>query len=245
MNSPNSIFKELSKIDVSEMMEKTLQKHNYISWVEALRVVLNQYGYDFSWHVQLNDQGLPYFKTDWNGAMVCVSTYIRDTNGATHERSQWHPVITHTNKPIEAPNTMQINTAIQRCLAKSIALHGLGLYIYAGEDLPPTDKNPDREDSTAYIAAKETRKVEKPVQDKETSDTQENRKSQITKWKTAAVKRGLTEDDVEILFGASLAIFEKTIESLTDPAETDRDEFAKTMQSFADSVRESSEKGKK
>ena len=46
------------------------------------------------------------------------------------------PVMDHRNKAIENPNAFQVNTAIQRCLAKAIAMHGLGLYIYAGEDLP-------------------------------------------------------------------------------------------------------------
>ncbi|MGM9458240.1 DUF1071 domain-containing protein, partial [Lacticaseibacillus rhamnosus] len=50
--------------------------------------------------------------------------------------SQVHPVLDNRNKPIEKPNAFQINTSIQRCLAKAIALHGLGLYIYQGEDLP-------------------------------------------------------------------------------------------------------------
>ena len=40
------------------------------------------------------------------------------------------------------PNAFQINTSIQRCLVKAIALHGLGLYIYAGEDLPTTELEP-------------------------------------------------------------------------------------------------------
>jgi hypothetical protein len=43
------------------------------------------------------------------------------------------------NKTIIAPNAFQINTSIQRCLVKAIALHGLGLYIYAGEDLPEAE----------------------------------------------------------------------------------------------------------
>jgi hypothetical protein len=46
------------------------------------------------------------------------------------------PVLNHQNKAISNPNAMDVNTAMQRCLAKAIALHGLGLYIYAGEDLP-------------------------------------------------------------------------------------------------------------
>ena len=50
--------------------------------------------------------------------------------------SQIHPVLDSRNRPLTAPNAFDINTSIQRCLVKAIALHGLGLYIYAGEDLP-------------------------------------------------------------------------------------------------------------
>jgi hypothetical protein len=46
------------------------------------------------------------------------------------------PVMDHRNKAIAEPDAFAVNTAMQRCLVKAIALHGLGLYIYAGEDLP-------------------------------------------------------------------------------------------------------------
>jgi hypothetical protein len=49
------------------------------------------------------------------------------------------PVLDFRNQAIPKPNAMQVNTAMQRCLAKAIALHGLGLYIYQGEDLPEAD----------------------------------------------------------------------------------------------------------
>lgn len=49
------------------------------------------------------------------------------------------PVMDHKNKAIPNPDAFAVNTAMQRCLAKAIALHGLGLYIYSGEDLPPDE----------------------------------------------------------------------------------------------------------
>ena len=52
------------------------------------------------------------------------------------------PVIDHRNKPIINPDAFAINTSIMRCLAKAVALHGLGLYIYAGEDLPECEDVP-------------------------------------------------------------------------------------------------------
>jgi len=50
------------------------------------------------------------------------------------------PVMDHRNKAIPNPDAFQVNTAIMRCMTKALSLHGLGLYIYAGEDLPETDE---------------------------------------------------------------------------------------------------------
>jgi hypothetical protein len=49
------------------------------------------------------------------------------------------PVMDHRNKAIKDPDAFAINTAIMRCMTKAISMHGLGLYIYAGEDLPEGD----------------------------------------------------------------------------------------------------------
>jgi len=77
---------------------------------------------------------VPYMRTD-TGYYVEVEVTIDEVS-----RSQVHPVLDHRNKPVDKPNAFDINTSIQRCLAKAIALHGLGLHIYAGEDLPPTEQ---------------------------------------------------------------------------------------------------------
>lgn len=64
------------------------------------------------------------------------------------KRTAHLPVMNHSNKAIANPDAFAINTAMQRALVKAIALHGLGLYIYAGEDLPlsDTDAPPDKYD---------------------------------------------------------------------------------------------------
>ena len=68
------------------------------------------------------------------GAYVQVTVNVDDIL-----RTQIHPVLDNRNQTIKEPNAFEINTSIQRCLAKAIALHGLGLYIFAGEDLPEPD----------------------------------------------------------------------------------------------------------
>jgi hypothetical protein len=63
------------------------------------------------------------------------------------------PVMDHRNKAIHEPDAFQVNTAMQRCLVKAIALHGLGLYIYAGEDLPDGEQQPKPESKGVVAAA--------------------------------------------------------------------------------------------
>jgi hypothetical protein len=77
--------------------------------------------------------------------------------------SQIHPVLDGRNRPIPAPTAFDINTSIQRALVKAIALHGIGLYVYAGEDLPQasTDSANDSEEnlprSTAVVRSAVTK----------------------------------------------------------------------------------------
>ena len=126
-----SAFQTLSKIDVSEHTEKK-GKFTYLSWAWAVKVLLENFP-DATWEVHTYfDNGVetPYMRTQ-AGAFVQVTVSIDEVR-----RTQVHPVLDHMNKSVDEPNAFQINNSIQRCLAKAIALHGLGLYIYAGEDLP-------------------------------------------------------------------------------------------------------------
>ena len=128
-------FEALNKVDVSKFTEKKGQ-FNYLSWAHAVRELLKVCP-EATWEVHLFDNSdgtkQPYMKNG-TGAYVQVTV---DVGGV--ERTQIHPVLDHRNSPIDSPNAFQINTSIQRCLAKAIALHGLGLYIFAGEDLPEAD----------------------------------------------------------------------------------------------------------
>lgn len=68
-------------------------------------------------------------------AMVHVSVTIKGLR-----RECMLPVMDHRNKAIQDPDAFAVNTAIMRCMTKAISMHGLGLYIYAGEDLPEQDE---------------------------------------------------------------------------------------------------------
>ena len=120
-------FARLNAINVSEHIEKK-GGFSYLSWPYAVQQ-LRLADPTATWEVRRFD-GKPYLLCE-AGVFVEVAVTVQ---GVT--LSQIHPVLDGRNRPIPEPTAFDINTSIQRCLVKAIALHGLGLYIYAGEDLP-------------------------------------------------------------------------------------------------------------
>lgn len=133
--SNDNYFVELSKIDVTTHVEKKGQ-FSYLSWPFAVSQ-LRQFDPVATWQV-LRFDGLPYLNTE-AGCFVEVSVCVKGVS-----LSQIHPVLDSKNRPILAPTAFDINTSIQRCLVKAIALHGLGLNLYAGEDLPLIEADDDK-----------------------------------------------------------------------------------------------------
>lgn len=124
----NNYFTELSNINVIEQTEKK-GPYPYLSWPFAV-AHLRKNDPLATWEVCRFDGGLPYLRSEV-GYFVEVSVTVQ---GVT--LNQIHPVLDNKNRPITEPTSFDINTSIQRCLVKAIALHGLGLSLYAGEDLP-------------------------------------------------------------------------------------------------------------
>jgi len=153
---PNkNAFSLLNKIDVSKHTKKK-GKFTYLSWPWAVRELLKvDPGATWTIHEYVHKLGAdnrddghldfttPYMQTT-TGCYVKVTVTLSEEFGS-YSRTQVHPVLDHTNKTINNPTSFEINTSIQRCLAKAIALHGLGLYIYAGEDLPTDSSLSDDE----------------------------------------------------------------------------------------------------
>ena len=124
-------FTELDRVDVTQHIEKK-GKFSYLSWAYAVRELKKRHP-SATWTVhEYGEERTPYVKTEC-GFFVKVTVTVGDIDA-----TQVHPVLDHQNKTVNAPNAFQINTSIQRCLAKAIALHGLGIHLYAGEDLPPS-----------------------------------------------------------------------------------------------------------
>lgn len=118
-------YLELRKINVNEHTEKK-GKFTYLSWAWAVDQLL-QKDPTATWEYQAPMQ---FGET----LMVfCSVTAFGKTMTAQL------PVMNNQNKAIVNPDAFAVNTAMQRALAKAIALHGLGLYIFAGEDIPDED----------------------------------------------------------------------------------------------------------
>ena len=119
---------ELLKINVNNHIEKK-GNLSYLSWAWAWAEVLKI------------DPRAKWVAHEWNDrpamflpdgtAMVKVSVTINDDT-----KTCVLPVMNNRNQAIQNPDAFAVNTATMRCMAKAIAMFGLGLYIYAGEDLP-------------------------------------------------------------------------------------------------------------
>ena len=117
-------YKELRQINVSQHIEKK-NGLSYLSWSWALDQLL-----------QLDDGATwEYLEPKRFGESMMVFCKV---TAFGKSRTAQLPVMDFRNQAIPNPNAYQVNTAMQRCLAKAISLHGIGLYIYAGEDLPVT-----------------------------------------------------------------------------------------------------------
>lgn len=150
-----NIFEKLSKINVND---KTENKNGltYLSWAWAWQEFKKVYP-EATYEIKRNEQGLPYIYDENLGYMVFTEVTVENL---THE--MWLPVMDSANKSmknkpytykvkeykygkatgnviektVEAATMFDINKTIMRCLTKNLAMFGLGIYIYAGEDLP-------------------------------------------------------------------------------------------------------------
>ena len=116
-------YSEIAAINVNEHIEK---KNNlsYLSWAWAVDTLM-RHDEDASW-----EYGELHYLQDHTVMVYCT------VKAFGHTRTAQLPVMDYKNKSIPNPDAVQVNVTMQRALVKAIALHGLGLYIYAGEDLP-------------------------------------------------------------------------------------------------------------
>ena len=153
----NPAWKQLKAVDIKDMIEKK-GKFSYISWAMAWSALCDIYP-DATMEKHCNEHGFPVFK-DENG--WCFTKVTVTVNGKSI--TEMLPVLNNFNKPIKNPDSMDINSSLQRCLAKAIALHGLGVHVYSGEELVDIPDNLGEEDAKPKAIHKsEVKKVEEEV----------------------------------------------------------------------------------
>ncbi len=152
-----SVFITLNAINCNGKTEKK-NGLTYLSWAWAWQEVKKVYP-TANYTIYENPQGLFYF-TDGRTCWVKTGVTIEGL-----EHIEYLPVMDFRNNsiPVDKVTSMDVNKAIQRSLTKACARHGLGLYIYAGEDLPD-------EETVAMVAAAAADEAIAEVQACTTSD---------------------------------------------------------------------------
>jgi len=128
-----SVWHNLSRFDVSKEVEQK-GRFDYLSWTWAWAFVKEKYPTaKFEKHIFRDNQNnpLPFMRDTKGHTYVAVTVTIEDI-----AHTEIHYVMDHKNQSVAHPDGGQVNKALQRCLVKAIAFHGLGLNVYAGEDLP-------------------------------------------------------------------------------------------------------------
>ena len=126
-------FTQLNSINVNDKIEKK-NGLSYLSWAFAWGEVKKMFP-NATYTIYENNEGWNYF-TDGRTCWVKTGVTIEGL-----EHIEYLPVMDFKNKsiPLENVTSFDVNKTIQRSLTKALARHGLGLYVYAGEDLPDVE----------------------------------------------------------------------------------------------------------
>lgn len=170
-NTVKTLTDLLLKLNVNDYTEKK-NGLTYLSWAWAWQKTL-ELDPNANYVIKKNEFGLPYFGTSSMGYMVYTEVTF---NGVTRE--MWLPVMDgankslkdeayeystrYGNKSVEAINMFDVNKTVMRCLVKNLAMFGLGLYIYAGEDLPDDDLAEDSKKQDKKAPTQSSNNTKKP-----------------------------------------------------------------------------------
>ena len=143
-------FEKLNEINVSDKVEKK-GGLTYLSWAWAWGELKKRY-HESYYTIYENNDGWNYF-TDGRTGWVKTGVTVVFEMGHEREHIEYLPIMDYKNKSISLENitSFDVNKTIQRSLTKAVARHGLGLYIYAGEDLPTDEKTQEEKITKAQI----------------------------------------------------------------------------------------------
>lgn len=184
-------FDILNGVNVNGKTEKK-GRLTYLSWVYAVGEVTKRYP-DMEYRIITDPQtNLPYFYDPDTGYMVMTEVTIEG-----HTKQMWLPVMDNRNHALRDADMFNINTSIMRCLTKNFAMFGLGLYIYAGEDLPESERETEP-DGSATI-------------------TKQNAKDLLSLMKLKGVepKDVLSEEEAETMSKITVARYAELVKELS------------------------------
>lgn len=135
-------FEQLNAVDCGDKIEKK-NGLSYLSWAWAWGELKKRHP-TATYTIYESADGRNYH-TDGHTCWVKTGVTV-DVDGTLVEHIEYLPVMDFKNKsiPVDQVTSFDVNKAIQRSLTKAVARHGLGLYIYAGEDLPEGEKPPEK-----------------------------------------------------------------------------------------------------
>lgn len=148
------VWDKLSKVDCSDKVEKKMNL-SYLSWAWGWGVLMEHYP-QATYIFYQGESDVPYVKFPDGTAEVRCRISIDNLS-----REMTLCVMDNRNNAIQNPNSSQVNKSKMRCLVKCMAMYGLGHYIYAGEDVPSSDKEEEPVKAKAEPVAEKPKKVEK------------------------------------------------------------------------------------
>ena len=211
-------FLELLKLNVNDKTEKRSNgstELTYLSWSYAVAEFTKAYP-DFKYEIKMFN-GLPYTFDEKTGYMVFTSI-----TADNQTKDMWLPVMDSNNKAMKdkpyeyttkygkktvAPATMfDINKTIMRCLVKNMAMFGLGLYIYAGEDLPEQEDKPTPKQEPKVVRLNNLEPKQEPKKDVKFATKEQIGMLKALGYKGQTPAEALTEEEAEKYIKMGLAM---------------------------------------
>lgn len=121
-------FKELYNNDIINSVDQDYKGLNYLSWATAYKLAMEQ-DPNMTYEILEDADGMPFFS---RGDIHIVKTRVRMFGEV---KTMILPIMDNKHNSVTKPNSRQVNDNIMRCLAKNIAMFGIGLPLYVGEDL--------------------------------------------------------------------------------------------------------------
>lgn len=211
------MFNALSSLDLNDKLEKRENdKLSYLSWANAWAEFKAAYPSATYQVIKNPETKLPYFTDPNVGIMVFTEVTV---DNLTH--SMWLPVMdaknkamkltpytyqvwdsykkAYTEKTVTAATMFDINKTLMRCLVKNLAMFGLGLYVYAGEDIP-TDNTADGQNDSTTSTANTTKKAATRRTATKTTATAQQKSLDKYAGIRAAVNSCISQDQLASLY---------------------------------------------